>query len=122
VTDRDRVATWIDGYERAWRIAGTDGLADLFTADASYLQGPYENPVVGLPAIAAMWEAEREGPDETFAMTYEIVAVDGDTAVARVDVRYGEPVTQAYLDLWVMRFEPDGRCRRFEEWPHWPQR
>jgi hypothetical protein len=40
--------------------------------------------------------------------------------VARVAVDYGDPVTQSYRDLWVMRFGPDGRCAAFEEWPFWP--
>ena len=63
-----------------------------------------------------MWETEREGPDEVFQMTREIVAVEGDTAVARLEVRYGDPVDQEYRDLWIMRFAEDGRCRSFEEW------
>jgi uncharacterized protein (TIGR02246 family) len=119
--ERTRVAGWIAAYERAWRTAGTEGLAGLFTDDASYLQGPYREPVVGLPAIARMWEAERDGPDEVFRMTSEVLAVDGDTAVARLEVRYGEPVTDEFRDLWIMRFAPDGRCRSFEEWPFAPR-
>jgi uncharacterized protein (TIGR02246 family) len=118
---RPRVRAWIDQYERAWRTHGTEPLAELFTEDATYLQGPYEQPVIGLAAISEMWDAERDGPDETFTMSSDIVAVDGDTAVARVDVRYGEPMTQEYLDLWIMRFAEDGRCVRFEEWPFWPR-
>jgi ketosteroid isomerase-like protein len=122
MTDREQVAGWIDAYERAWRTAGTTGLVDLFTADATYRQDPYETPFVGLPAVQEMWEAERDGPDEPFTMTYEIVAVDGDTAVARVDVRYGTPLSEEYADLWLIWLAPDGRCRRFEEWPFWPDR
>jgi hypothetical protein len=34
--DMERVAAWIDGYERAWRTPGTESLAELFTADATY--------------------------------------------------------------------------------------
>lgn len=117
---RERVAGWIDAYERAWRSHGTAPLADLFSADAIYVQRPYESPVVGLPAIERMWEAERDGPDESFTMSYEIVAVDGDVAVARIEVEYGDPVSQEYLDLWLMWFDADGRCLRFEEWPFWP--
>jgi hypothetical protein len=78
--------------------------------------------VVGLPQIARMWEAERDGPDEVFRMSSEVVAVDGDTAVARAQVWYGEPVTDEWRDLWIMRFESDGRCRYFEEWPIPPSR
>jgi len=114
--DRDQVTRWIEGYERAWRASGTGALAGLFTPDASYLQGPYRQPVVGLPAIERMWEDERDGPDEAFTMSHEVIAVDGDTAVARVAVTYGEP-TEEWLDLWIMRFAPDGTCRAFEEWP-----
>lgn len=122
MTDRARVAAWIDAYERAWRTVGAEPLERLFTADASYLQGPYLDPVVGLDAIGRMWEAEREGSDEAFTMASEILAVDGDVAVARIEVTYGEPVTQEFLDLWLMWFAPDGRCRQFEEWPFWPGR
>ncbi|SCG63685.1 nuclear transport factor 2 family protein [Micromonospora coxensis] len=118
--DREQVARWLGAYEHAWRTPGTDPLATIFTPDASYRQGPYRAPVVGLPGIAGMWEDERRGPDEVFHLTSEIVAVEGDTAVARIEVRYGEPVAQEYRDLWIMRFAEDGRCRSFEEWPFWP--
>ncbi|MEV6693596.1 nuclear transport factor 2 family protein [Micromonospora sp. NPDC051196] len=118
--DRKQVAAWIAAYEHAWRTPGTQMLATLFTAQASYQQGPYREPVVGLPAIARMWEAERDGPGEVFQMTSEVVAVEGDTAVARLEVRYGDPVDQEYRDLWIMRFAEDGRCGSFEEWPFWP--
>ncbi len=118
--DRDQVAAWIAAYERAWRAPGTGALAGLFTPDAAYQQAPYLEPVRGLAAIGEMWEAERAGPSEVFRMTSEIVAADGGTAVARVNVWYGDPVIQEYRDLWIMRFTPDGRCESFEEWPFWP--
>ncbi|MFG2053144.1 nuclear transport factor 2 family protein [Micromonospora sp. NPDC048930] len=120
--DRERVTGWLAAYEEAWRTPGTGALDGIFTAEARYLQGPYRTPVVGLPAIARMWESERDGPDEVFEMSSEIVAVEGDTAVARVEVRYGDPVVQEYRDLWIMRFAEDGRCRSFEEWPFSPPR
>jgi ketosteroid isomerase-like protein len=119
--DRQETAAWVAAYERAWRAPGTDGLADMFTEDATYSQGPYRDPVVGRPAIARMWEDQRDGPDEVFRMTSDVVAVDGDTAVVRVEVAYGDPVVQEYRDLWVMRFAADGRCESFEEWPFAPE-
>ncbi|MFU8876210.1 nuclear transport factor 2 family protein [Micromonospora sp. SL4-19] len=118
--DRKQVIGWVAAYEHAWRTQGTEVLATIFTAEASYLQGPYQRPIIGLPAIARMWEDERDGPGEVFQMTSEVVAVEGDTAVARVAVRYGDPVDQEYRDLWIMRFAEDGRCSSFEEWPFWP--
>lgn len=117
-----RLLDWVDGYERAWRAPGTEGLAELFTDDAEYLVSPYAEPVRGLEAVRALWDEERDGPDEVFTMTAEVVATSAGTGVARVQVRYGEPVRQEYLDLWVVTFADDGsgRATRFEEWPFWP--
>ncbi len=122
--DAEALLAWTASYERAWRSAGTELLATLFTDDAEYLMTPYGEPAVGLDAIRELWDAERDGPDEVFTMSAEVVAASGSTGVARVLVRYGDPVVQEYLDLWVVRFADDGsgRARRFEEWPFWPDR
>jgi hypothetical protein len=89
------------------------GLRELFTEDATYSTAPYRNPYEGLPAIAELWEAEREGPDEAFTMSSEIVAVDGPIAVVRVDVGYGDPPSREYRDLAdrVRRGRPLPRVR-----------
>jgi ketosteroid isomerase-like protein len=118
MTNRARVEAWIGAYEGAWRTAGTDALAKLFTDDASYRMSPYEQPAIGLEAIGELWERERAGADEEFEMTCQVVAVDGDTAVARIEVGYASGAE--YRDLWIVRFAADGRCCAFEEWPFWP--
>jgi ketosteroid isomerase-like protein len=120
VTDRATVSRWLAGYEAAWRAPGTDGLAALFSGEATYLQSPYEPPVNGLDAIGRMWEDERDGPEEVFTLATEILAVDGPAAVVRAEVHYGDPPHQEYRDLWIIRFASDGRCVWFEEWPYWP--
>lgn len=117
---RKDVESWIAGYERAWRTAGTERLETLFAERASYRMSPFEEPAVGLGQIAELWERERERPEEAFEMAHEIVAIEGETAVVRVAVRYGPPQHLEYRDLWVVRFDPDGRCSEFEEWPFWP--
>jgi hypothetical protein len=122
VLTRGDIEDWLARYERAWRTAGTEPLRGLFVEDATYRMSPYEEPVSGLSGIGEMWEAEREGPNEVFTMASEIVAVDGDTAVVRVEVAYGKPITREYRDLWIVRFSDDGRAVAFEEWPFWPER
>jgi hypothetical protein len=126
---REQLTDWLEGYERAWRTDGTDALAEIFTADASYSTAPYEKPHQGLDAIGRMWEAERFGPDEAFEMTSEIVAVEGDTGVARVTVLYEEAEQKErrlhrqhkeYRDLWILQLDENGLCSHFEEWPFWP--
>jgi hypothetical protein len=115
--DRQQVLDWVTEYERLWRTPGTEGLAEIFTPDATYRQSPFREPVVGLAAIQRMWDEARDSADEEFEMTAAVLAVEDDTAVVRVHVRYGPPRNQEWLDLWVIRFAADGRCRAFEEWP-----
>ena len=117
---RGQLTGWLAAYERAWRTAGTESLGELFAEDATYFTSPYENPHRGLAAIRGMWEAERLGPDEDFEMSGEVVAVEGDTGVVRIEVRYGPPKGKEYRDLWVVRLDEAGRCTHFEEWPFWP--
>jgi ketosteroid isomerase-like protein len=117
---RAEIDAWIAAYERAWRTAGTEALASLFDENAGYRMSPYEESVTGLEAIAALWEREREGADEGFEMSHEIVAVDGDIGVVRVDISY-ERGTE-YRDIWLIRIGADGRCVEFEEWPFWPEK
>jgi ketosteroid isomerase-like protein len=122
MTDRAAVSRWLAEYEAAWRAPGTERLASIFTDDVTYRQSPYEDPVIGLDQVRRMWDEERTGPEEVFALTTEILAVDGPTAVVRAEVRYGDPVQQEFRDLWIMRLGADGRCHWFEEWPFCPGR
>jgi hypothetical protein len=117
---------WLSRYERAWRSPGTAALADLFAPGATYRHSPYAEPIVSLADIARDWEEQRRGPDETFTMTADVLAVnaahpDGPLGIARVHVRYGEDAGgQEYRDLWLVHFDATGRARSFEEWPFWP--
>jgi hypothetical protein len=122
--NRVSLAGWVRGYERAWRTPDEvldAALRDLFRDDATYRTAPFEQPFTGLPAITEMWRTGRDGPDEVFSMTFDVVAVDGDVGVVRLEVRYGEPVRQHYRDLWLLRFDAQERCTAFEEWPFWPR-
>jgi ketosteroid isomerase-like protein len=117
--DRAELARWVDDYERAWRAPGVAALDALFAEDATYSTAPFERPFSGLAAVKEMWERGRE-PGEAFDMSAEIVAVEGDTGVVRVRVRYGPPHDQDFLDIWIVRLDAQGRCTAFEEWPFWP--
>lgn len=113
---RDRAARWVAAYETAWRTPGTDAVAELFAADATYSTGPFQPLLTGLEEIAAFWDADRDGPDEPFTMTSEQVAAERDVAVVRTEVVYERP-PRRYRNLWVIRFGADGRAVAFEEWP-----
>jgi SnoaL-like domain len=111
---------WIEAYERAWRTPGTAPLAELFADEATYTPGPYDPVLAGRERIAAFWDAEREGADEAFTLSWEPVAIDGSTGVARVEVRYGPPRPREYRDLWIVTLDADRRATAFEEWPFHP--
>lgn len=117
--DRDGVMQWVARYEAGWRARDLGAVDTLFTADANYRRSPYEPSDVGQAAIRAFW---REDDDVQFTMWAEPVAVDGDSAVVRVQVNYTAPRQLEYLDLWLLRFAPDGRVADFEEWPYLPGR
>ncbi len=121
MSDRATLLDWLDRYERAWRTAGTDGLGELFTEEATYSMSPYEETHLGLEAIAKLWEGERQSADEDFTMTSEIVAVEDGVGVVRVEVHYRDAPVREYRDLWIVTLGEDGRCREFEEWPFWPE-
>jgi ketosteroid isomerase-like protein len=115
--NRDEVMRWVARYERAWRDGDVDAVAELFAEDVSYRSSPYADPRRGHAAVRDFW-LDDEG--EVFTVAAEPVAVEGDRAVVRLEVRYGDPVRQEYRDLWLLRFAADGRVEDFEEWAYWP--
>lgn len=114
---RESVMLWVAGYERAWRSADAEAVAELFTEDALYRRSPYEADDVGHSGIRSFWRADAGA---VFTVDAEPVAVDGRTAVVRLQVEYLSPHAQQYRDLWLLRFAEDGRVADFEEWPFWP--
>ena len=95
-------------------------MRDLFASDATYQAAPFEEPMHGLQEIAKFWEGEREGPDEVFALEASIIVADATTALARVEVDYGDPVSRTYRDLWIITLNERRLCTAFEEWPFFP--
>jgi hypothetical protein len=108
---------WVDGYIDAWRTEDAQGVERLFTENACYRRSPYEESEVGHDAIKAFWLADA---GETFSVKAEPVAIEGQTAVVRLQVNYSGSVQQEYRDLWLLEFADDGRVSDFEEWAYWP--
>lgn len=117
VMDRTSVMEWVARYEASWRTGDVDALPTLFAPDVVYLTGPYADARVGLASVESFWL-----DDEGLAFTVDAspVAIDGDTAVVRLEVTYHGPPAQQFRDLWILRFDPDGRVDAFEEWPFSP--
>lgn len=109
---------WVADYEQGWRAGDLAAVERLFTPEAEYRASPYEPAKVGHVEIRGIWLDDADG--RVFTMHAEPIAVEGRSAVVRVEVHYAQPVRQDYLDLWVIRFDSDGRAEAFEEWAYWP--
>lgn len=121
---RDEVQRWLDRYCEAWRTYDAQAIGDLFSADADYRYHPWDEPVHGRDEIVRAWtapsgdESSRDAPD-SWGAEYRPLAIDGDLAVTVGRTVYFKPdrsVDQTYENLWVLRFDADGRCSDFTEW------
>jgi uncharacterized protein (TIGR02246 family) len=112
MTDSDRVASWIDGYIRAWNTNDADDIRSLFTPDAEYRTEPFRPPWRGFDEIVEGWLEHRDEPGET-TFDWRPIAVTEDVAIIEGTTTYPG---QTYSNLWVIRLDTDGRCRQFTEW------
>lgn len=110
---------WLDRYVSAWRANERGPIEELFTEDAVYRYRPYgdEHASIGREAIVEAWLDEQDAPD-SWSAEYRPFAVDGDRAVATGWSRYlaiEDQPERTYHNVFLMRFDPDGRCSEFTE-------
>jgi uncharacterized protein (TIGR02246 family) len=106
----------MDDFREAWISNESAAVAALFTEDAVYSIDAFAEPWRGREEIVRRWTA---GISQEVAMTYELVAVDGDIAVVHWHVftqNVGDPIRVEYDGVIHLRFAPDGRCREHREW------
>lgn len=119
MTDRASVAAWLEAYSHAWQTYDPAEIGALFSEDAAYYNGPYEEPVRGREAIVAAWLENRDAPG-TYASHYEPLVVEGDRAVANGRSRYfeadGSTLKTEFDNIFVLRFDAAGRCAEYREW------
>ncbi len=112
---RDAVGKWIEAYQRASNSDDPDEISALFTEDAVYLTGPYDEPWRGRDEIVKQW-IERGDSGLEWDFRYEIVAVEGDRAVIEAWTEYTSPqYKHSYSNVWVIELE-GGRAKTFKEW------
>ena len=118
---RTDVQAWLDRYIEAWRANRADLIEPLFSEDAVCRYRPYggnERASFGRDAIVAAWLDEPDEPDSWEAQ-YAPYAVDEDRAVATGVSRYfarDEEPERVYHNVFLLRFDPDGRCSDFTEY------
>jgi len=121
----DDVLGWLERHDAAWRAADAAAIRDLFSVDAIYHTGPWDEPWRGISGPFRGRDGIVEGwlaggiEDERFEIWTEIVARDGRRAVVRRRLTYFQPngsVESRWDTLWVIDFDADGRCAEYQEW------
>ena len=127
------VAAWLDGYSHAWGTYDAEEIGALFSADAVYWYDPFTEPLRGREAIVADWLKDRDDSglcvgcptatdrdvSGTSVGAYRPGVVAGAQAVARGYSRYlntNGTVRDEYDNLFLLRFDADGRCAEYREW------
>jgi ketosteroid isomerase-like protein len=117
--NRQSVTKWLEDYVAAWKSYDSQAIGALFSADATYRYNPYDEPVTGREAIVANWLENRDAPN-TYTAQYSPLAVDGSTAVAHGRSLYfeadGKTLIRQFDNIFVLRFDDEGRCAEFCEW------
>jgi nuclear transport factor 2 (NTF2) superfamily protein len=114
---RDRFASWLTGYVEAWRSRDPQRIGDLFSEDCSYSYRAGHQTVVGREAIVKAWLDDED--TGSWEAAYEPLAIDQEIHVAVGETRYydeASAVRDEYGNIFVCRFDDEGRCTEFSEW------
>jgi nuclear transport factor 2 (NTF2) superfamily protein len=109
---------WLDAYGRAWETMDPDAAIALFTEDASYQETPYDDPMRGSDQIRAYWAGVPEAQRD-IRFEHEILAVVGNRGIAHWQASFTRVPSGADVTLdgiFVLDFDPDGRCETLREW------
>lgn len=113
----DDFAAWLERYVTAWRSRDPQAIGDLFSSDARYSFRAGTEVVSGREAIVEAWLVDDTGA--AWEARYEPLAIDGEVHVSRGRTRYfsaGGSLWHEYSNIFVCRFDSQGRCSEFTEW------
>jgi ketosteroid isomerase-like protein len=109
---------WLDAYVDAWRTYDGDAIRDLFSEDVEYRYHPWDEPVRGRSDLVEDWLDERDDP-ASWTAEYRPWLVAGEDAVAVGVSRYltadRSAFDREYHNVFLCRFDGEGRCREFTE-------
>jgi uncharacterized protein (TIGR02246 family) len=110
----DDVQAWVERYVVAWRSNDPDDIAALFTDDATYSTGPFDEIVSGRDAIVQSWIKNKDEPG-TWNFDFQVLAIADDLGIVTGRTDYSAP-ERHYANLWLIRLDDDGRARAYAEW------
>lgn len=109
------VADWLRRYGAAWESRDPEAAAALFTPDALYAWGPWEQ-LHGREAIATRWK-QATGEQDNARFEARPIGRAGEHEVVHWACVLGEPGSGHEIDgVFLLRFAPDGLCAELREW------
>jgi SnoaL-like domain len=116
--DEPTFQRWLDAYVEAWRTYDAAAIGELFSEAVEYRYHPWDDPVRGREALVADWLSDRDEPDTWTAEYRPWLVADGNAVAAGVS-RYlaadHRTVEREYHNVFLCRFDGEGRCREFTE-------
>ena len=110
----ERLDAWMDAYVLAWSTNDPGQIGELFAADAVYDPQTAAGELSGREAIVAWW-VDIADDEENWDFEWLPLVDTDDLAVITGKTNYFEPPL-AYRNLFVIRFDGEGRCYDFTEW------
>lgn len=104
-------------YLTAWRTNDPADIAAVFAPDAVYHPRPNASQIAsGIEEIVPFWLEERDEPG-TWEFEWSIAVEDAHAAAIRGVTTYpAGPKQGTYDNLWLVRFDDDGRAVEFTDW------
>jgi ketosteroid isomerase-like protein len=118
--DRATFESWLDAYKRAWETRDPEAAASLFTANATYQETPFEDPVRGREGIRDYWwDVTRY--QEGIEFSYEVLATTEAGSIAHWRSGFTRLTSNSAVELdgiFLVKFDADDKCTEFREWWH----
>ncbi len=118
--ERATLEAWLDAYKRAWEARDPEAAADLFTAEASYHETPFEAPARGRDGILNYW-SDATRYQEGVEFSYEVLATTETGGIAHWHCEFTRPTSDSVVELdgiFLVELDADGKCIQFREWWH----
>ncbi|MBA3432100.1 MAG: nuclear transport factor 2 family protein [Actinobacteria bacterium] len=112
--DKSDFEQWADRYVVAWNTNQPDDIGRLFSTDALYLTGPFDEPWRGRRQIVEQWIERKDEPGNT-EFDFDVIATEGDLGVVQGAAFYKEPPIE-YSNIWVIRLNQEGQATYYAEW------
>ena len=110
----EHLEKWMDEYVLAWSTNDATQIAGLFSPDAVYDSQTSAGERNGVEEIVAWW-TEVDDDEENWEFEWRPLVETDEVVVVTGRTRYIEPPL-SYRNLFVIRFDDEGRCYDFTEW------